>query len=342
MRNFGQKLLLSLPPELAHDIAIAFLPLMPCQQALAQDEMKLLGLTFKNRVGLAAGLDKNGDALTAWRKLGFGAVEIGTVTPMAQSGNPKPRLFRLKSHKAIINRMGFNNRGIDYLIKNLEEYRLNNSDGPIIGVNIGKNAWTSIECAVDDYVICLKKAYALADYIAVNISSPNTKNLRSLQNKNELALLLERLKETQSQLQTVHNKYTPIIIKIAPDMSDEEIIECTEIFNQFSIDGVIATNTTISRESVKNSVHGNELGGLSGAPLKHQSTKVLRLFREQLPNSIPIIASGGVMSADDACEKLIAGASLVQIYSGFIYQGPELLISIAKRLAQYSRENKLL
>lgn len=333
--DFARRFLLTIPAETAHNIAISTLPLLPVHQALTDDPIEVMGLTFKNKVGLAAGLDKNGEALSAWAKMGFGFVEIGTVTPLAQDGNPKPRMFRIPEKKAIINRMGFNNKGIDYLLRNLEEYRLNSSGGPLIGVNIGKNAITPINKATDDYVICLRKAYQLADYITINISSPNTKNLRSLQGKDQLQELLETLKAEQKQLAEKHHKYTPLVVKLAPDMSDEELLESIEVIKSVQLDGVIATNTTLSRVEVQGFNNANEAGGLSGAPLTERSTKVVETLVKHLPESIPVIAAGGIMSDDDALAKIKAGAKLVQIYSGFIYEGPRLIASVNEKLIDY-------
>ena len=335
MMDFARKLLLTIPAETAHNIAIATLPLLPVQQTLQDDPTEVLGLTFRNKVGLAAGLDKNGEALSAWAKMGFGFVEIGTVTPLPQSGNPKPRMFRIPEKKAIINRMGFNNKGIDYLLKNLEEYRLNNSGGPLIGVNIGKNAVTPINKATDDYLICLTKAYQLADYITINISSPNTKNLRSLQGKDQLQQLLETLKSAQTVLADQYKKYTPLVVKLAPDMSEEELLESIEVIKAVQLDGVIATNTTLSRTEVQGLENADEAGGLSGGPLTEKATQVVKVLTENLPSSIPVIAAGGIMEGEDAVEKLKAGAKLVQIYSGFIYGGMELIEDVNEEVIDY-------
>ncbi len=335
MMDFARKLLLTIPAETAHNLAIAALPLLPVQQTLPDDPIEVMGLKFKNKVGLAAGLDKNGEALSAWAKMGFGFVEIGTVTPLPQAGNPKPRMFRIPEKQAIINRMGFNNKGIDYLLRNLEEYRLNNSNGPLIGVNIGKNAITPINKATDDYLICLKKAYQLADYITINISSPNTKNLRSLQGKDQLQQLLETLKAEQIVLAEKYQKYTPLVVKLAPDMSEEELLESIEVIKAVKLDGVIGTNTTLSRVEVQGFANADEAGGLSGGPLTERSTKVVKTLTEHLPESIPVIAAGGIMNGDDAVEKVKAGAKLVQIYSGFIYGGTGLIEDANKKLLDY-------
>jgi len=288
----------------------------------------VMGLEFKNPVGLAAGLDKNGDYIDALSGLGFGSLEIGTVTPRPQPGNPKPRLFRLPEHQAIINRMGFNNLGVDYLLQQVEQA---NYSG-ILGINIGKNFDTPIENATEDYLISLRKAYVAASYITINISSPNTKNLRQLQQGDEIKHLLSSLKEEQGRLQSEHNKYTPIVVKIAPDLSDEEILHIGQLLKEYSIDGVIATNTTLDRAAVKNHPLENEAGGLSGAPVRDKSTYVVSRLADELNGAIPIIAAGGIFSAEDAQAKLDVGASLVQIYSGLIYKGPELAHQIMQGL----------
>jgi dihydroorotate dehydrogenase len=280
-----------------------------------------MGLTFPNPVGLAAGLDKNGDCIDGLAALGFGFIEIGTVTPLPQPGNPQPRLFRLPQAKAIINRMGFNNDGVDKLIENVRraDYR------GILGINIGKNAATPIENAADDYLICLRKVYAHASYVAVNISSPNTKNLRQLQGEDALNNLLKLLKDEQQKLADMHGKYVPIALKIAPDMESEQIAQIAQLLMKHRIDGVIATNTTLSREGVENLPHGTEIGGLSGAPVRDKSTAVIRRLAAELQGTLPIIGVGGILNGADAAEKINAGASLVQLYSGLIYRGPELV-----------------
>ena len=281
----------------------------------------VMGLTFPNPVGLAAGLDKNGDCIDGLAALGFGFIEIGTITPLPQPGNPKPRLFRLPQANAIINRMGFNNDGVDKLIENAQraDYR------GILGINIGKNAGTPIENAADDYLICLRKVYAHASYVAVNISSPNTRNLRQLQDETALDDLLAQLKAEQQKLADMHGKYVPIALKIAPDMEGTQIAQIARQMMQHRIDGVIATNTTLSREGVEHLMHGNETGGLSGAPVKDKSTYVIRQLADQLQGSLPIIGVGGILNGADAPEKIKAGAALVQIYSGLIYRGPALI-----------------
>ncbi len=280
-----------------------------------------MGLTFPNPVGLAAGLDKNGDYVDALEALGFGFVEVGTVTPRAQPGNPKPRLFRIPEAQAIINRMGFNNRGVDHLVERLKKRR---SRG-ILGINIGKNFDTSIENAAGDYIACMRKVYAYASYITLNISSPNTKDLRNLQHPESLGRLLQRLKSEQTELCNRHGKYVPLAVKIAPDLSDAEAFAMAELLLANQIDAVIATNTTVSRDRIKGLRHAGEDGGLSGRPLFEQSTRIVACLSRALKTTIPIIASGGILTPEDALEKKAAGASLVQLYSGLVYKGPDLI-----------------
>lgn len=292
----------------------------------------VMGLNFANPVGLAAGLDKNGDYIDALAAVGFGFVEIGTVTPRPQDGNLKPRLFRLPEAKAIINRMGFNNLGVDHLVEQVKASLTN----AIIGINIGKNFDTPVEQAIDDYLIGLNKVYAHADYVAINISSPNTSGLRTLQFGGSLNKLLDALKEQQTKLQRQYGSYVPMAVKVAPDLTGDEIQQLSTAISQFEIDGIIATNTTISRTGVENLVHADEAGGLSGRPVFGQSTAVVRQFRQALPAQTPIIATGGILSGDDALKKLDAGADLVQIYSGFIYNGPDLVSEIINSIKNRS------
>ena len=328
-------LLFSLDPETAHHATLVLMKLAEqtglsaLTKARSVDKpVRVMGLDFKNPVGLAAGMDKNGDYIDAFAVLGFGFLEIGTVTPRPQPGNPKPRLFRLPEHQAIINRMGFNNLGIDHLLKQVERNRYQG----VLGINIGKNADTPLENATDDYLIGLRKSYLPANYVTINISSPNTKNLRQLQQGDEIKHLLEALKQEQLKLQAEHGKYTPIAVKIAPDLTPEEISHIAGILIEFGMDAVIATNTTIARDKVQGHKHGNETGGLSGAPLKDSSTTVVKVLAVELNGKLPIIAAGGILSAQDAQEKLQAGASLIQIYSGLIYKGPQLLEDILSGL----------
>jgi len=285
------------------------------------DPRTVMGLTFPNPVGLAAGLDKNGDCINGLASLGFGFIEIGTVTPLPQSGNPKPRLFRLPQAQALINRMGFNNDGVDKLVDNVQRagYR------GILGINIGKNAATPIEKAADDYLVCLNKVYPHARYVTINISSPNTKNLRQLQGENELDNLLNSLKNEQQKLADIHGKYVPVALKIAPDIEKEQVVQISDLLKKHHMDGVIATNTTLSREGVENLPNGRETGGLSGAPVREKSNTVIRQLAAALQNEVPIIGVGGVLSGADALEKINAGATLIQLYSGLIYRGPELI-----------------
>lgn len=328
-------LLFSLDPETAHAVTLKLLKMgdttgltQLIQPTLADKPVTVMGLAFKNPVGLAAGLDKNGDYIDGLASLGFGFLEIGTVTPRPQAGNPKPRLFRLPEHQAIINRMGFNNLGIDHLLEQVQQCAYQG----VLGINIGKNADTPIENATNDYLIGLRKAYPHASYIAINISSPNTKNLRQLQQGDEIKGLISALKEQQLKLQQQHGRYVPMALKIAPDLKDEEISHIATLLSEFSIDAVIATNTTIARDKIAGHPLAQETGGLSGAPVKQQSTYVVRALAAELNGRLPIIAAGGIFSADDAKEKLAAGASLVQLYSGLIYRGSQLIADIVTAL----------
>ena len=289
---------------------------------------QVMGLTFPNAVGLAAGLDKNGAYIDALAALGFGFIEVGTVTPRPQPGNPRPRLFRIPQARAIVNRMGFNNDGVDKLIENVRRAKYRG----ILGINIGKNFDTPIESAADDYLACLRKVYAHASYVAVNISSPNTKNLRQLQDKDALENLLAALKQTQAQLAEVHDKYVPTALKIAPDLETEQIVEIADLLLKHRMDGVIATNTTLSRAGVEGLPNAQEAGGLSGAPVRVKSTAVVKQLSMALGKEIPIIGVGGIMEGLDAEEKIKAGASLVQVYSGLVYRGPGLVGEICRAL----------
>jgi dihydroorotate dehydrogenase len=290
--------------------------------------VEAMGLRFPNRVGLAAGLDKAGEAVSAFGRLGFGHVEIGTVTPRAQPGNAGPRLFRLKEHGAIINRMGFNNPGLAGMLGNLERSR--RGFGGVLGINIGKNFDTPNERAVEDYLLCLEGVYGAADYVTANLSSPNTKGLRDLQNAETCRELILRLQERRESLAPRHGgRRVPLVIKIAPDLADEAVAALAGVFNETRVDGVIATNTTIDREAVAGHALAGEAGGLSGAPLSGRSTEVLRRLRADLDPAIPVIGSGGVMTAEDARAKFEAGAALVQVYTGLVYRGPRLVREIA-------------
>ncbi|HRO27006.1 MAG TPA: quinone-dependent dihydroorotate dehydrogenase [Luteimonas sp.] len=283
---------------------------------------RAFGLTFPNPVGLAAGLDKNGAHIDALFALGFGSVEIGTVTPRAQPGNPQPRLFRLPKHRALINRLGFNNEGVDALVRNVGRAR--HRSGPL-GINIGKNRDTPNESAERDYLHCLERVYPLADYVTVNVSSPNTAGLRELQEEQALRRLVGELREAQERLGARHGRRVPMLVKVAPDMSDEDVHACARVLGDLQVDGVIATNTTVSRISVQDDPLSRETGGLSGEPLMNKSTAVLRMLRTRLPESIPLVGVGGILSGADAVKKMAAGASLVQVYTGLIYRGPSLI-----------------
>lgn len=289
-----------------------------------QQPRDVMGLMFPNNLGLAAGMDKSASAVDAWGSLGFGFVEVGTLTPRPQPGNPKPRLFRLPEHEALINRMGFNNPGIHAAVKKLRRRRTK----AVVGVNIGKNFDTPNEKAVDDYLVCLKAAYSVADYIAVNISSPNTKGLRDLQAEDAVRQLLFALRREQTSLQKEHGKTVPLLVKIAPDLNDMQIEALARVFNEQNIDGVIATNTTIDRGAVAGHRLANEAGGLSGAPVRERSNLVLQAFRMLLKDQMPLIGVGGILSGTDALEKTKAGAALVQVYSGLVYRGPGLIRGI--------------
>ncbi len=315
----------ALEPETAHELSIAGLRaigrLAGPRQPLPGRRVHAMGLDFPNPIGLAAGLDKNGDAIDGLSAWGFGFLEVGTVTPRPQPGNPKPRLFRLPEAQATINRMGFNNRGVDALIENVKAAKYKG----IVGINIGKNFDTPIERAAEDYLACLDKVYAHAGYVTVNISSPNTKNLRQLQGDAELDALLSALKERQTELAQRHGRYVPLALKIAPDLEDAQIVAIADALRRHRIDAVIATNTTLSRQGVEGLPHGNESGGLAGAPLFEKSTAVLRSLSAALGGELPIIAAGGVTDGARAQAKIEAGATLVQIYSGLVFKGPELV-----------------
>ena len=326
--SLARPFLFGLDPETAHDLTMLSLarwqgtPLVwAYRNSMVHDPVQLAGLTFPNRVGLAAGLDKNATAIAAFAQMGFGFIEVGTVTPRAQTGNPRPRLFRLPEQEAIINRMGFNNEGIDALLERVTATRYTG----ILGINIGKNFDTPIERAADDYLIGLEKAYSAASYIAVNISSPNTKSLRQLQGASELDALLGALKQRQTALTQQHGRHVPLVLKIAPDLDDAQIIQIADALKRHRIDAVIATNTTLGREGVESSPLAAEAGGLSGGPVFEKSTSVVRTLSRALGGELPIIAVGGITSGERARAKLEAGASLVQIYSGLIYKGPKLI-----------------
>jgi dihydroorotate dehydrogenase len=326
-----RKCLFTLDPERAHTLVMHSLRwanklgCLPRAKHLAINPRTVMGITFPHAVGLAAGLDKNADYLDALAALGFAFIEIGTVTPKPQEGNPRPRLFRLTEQQAIINRMGFNNKGIDYVSRQLEK----TSYRGVLGINIGKNRDTPLDHAVDDYLLGFRAFWKFASYLTINISSPNTPGLRDLQQSTWLTHLLATLKQEQDVIAKREQKYVPLVVKISPDLSPQELSEMAEVFLQHQIDGVIATNTTLSREGVENSPYAKEAGGLSGKPLQARSTAITKQLHTLLQGRIPIIAAGGIMDEVSAQEKIQAGASLLQIYSGFIYEGPSLIRRLA-------------
>ncbi len=329
MYSLARPFLFGLDPERAHALGLSALEtayrsgMNPLLARKPQPfPTRVFGLQFPNPVGLAAGLDKNGAHVDALLALGFGFVEVGTVTPKPQSGNPKPRMFRLPKYRAIINRLGFNNAGVDALVANVSRAR--RKDG-LLGINIGKNKDTPNESAARDYLHCLERVYPLADYVTVNISSPNTAGLRELQEEQALRQLLGTLREAQERLGAQHRKRVPMLVKLAPDLSDADIDAVGRVLTDLQVDGVVATNTTISRIEIEHSRLAREPGGLSGAPLMNKSTAVLRMLRTRLPDSIPLVGVGGIMSGADAMQKNSAGAALVQIYTGLIYRGPKLI-----------------
>ncbi|MDT8439730.1 MAG: quinone-dependent dihydroorotate dehydrogenase [Wenzhouxiangellaceae bacterium] len=337
MYQWLRKGLFSLAPETAHELAMESLKFgghfgLPRLYAGARvdDPFVLMGLEFPNRVGLAAGLDKNGDYIDALGQLGFGHIEVGTVTPKPQPGNPAPRMFRVKPAEAVINRMGFNNTGVDHLVERLRNHRF---DG-IIGANIGKQKDTPVDQAIGDYLHCLDKVYPHCDYIAINISSPNTENLRQLQDTAALSELLAALVAAGSEARQRHGTHRPLVVKIAPDWREDALTASLETIAASGFDGLIATNTTTAREAIAGLPHANETGGLSGRPLLEPSNRVLARARDVLGSDFPILGSGGVMSADDARAKHAAGADLVQLYTGFIYHGPTLIKACARALAE--------
>ncbi len=328
-------LLFSLDPETAHHLTFGAVKLantfgvdrlvLPC---VPDCPRQAFGLSFSNPVGLAAGLDKNADFIDEMAALGFGFIEVGTVTPRPQPGNPKPRLFRLPQSQAIINRMGFNNKGVDHLVGRIKKRRYKG----ILGVNIGKNFDTPLERAHEDYQTCLRKVYPYADYIVINISSPNTPGLRDLQFADGLKTLLDAMKSGQKFLAELHSRRVPLLVKLAPDLDQEQIAGLADVLLQYEMDGVVATNTTISRDAVAGQSHADEKGGLSGAPLTDKSTAIIRQLAEKLQGKLPIIGVGGIMRGTDAVDKVKAGATLVQLYTGLIYRGPELVGEVADAL----------
>ncbi|MBP8305859.1 MAG: quinone-dependent dihydroorotate dehydrogenase [Burkholderiaceae bacterium] len=334
---FARPILFAIDPERAHELTMSQIDRAAACGAMrlvagepVNDPVQVMGLRFANRVGLAAGLDKNGAHLTALQAMGFGFIEVGTVTPRAQPGNPRPRMFRLPERRALINRLGFNNEGVDNFLANIvrSNYR------GVLGLNIGKNADTPIEHALDDYRLCLQRVYPHASYVTVNISSPNTKNLRQLQGGDDLERMLEGLARTREQLALEHRRRVPIALKIAPDLDETQIDAIAAALPRHGFDAVIATNTTLSRDAVAGLPHAEEAGGLSGAPVLAASNRVIAALRARLPAGYPIIGVGGVMSGDDARSKIDAGATLVQIYTGLVYRGPALVRECAVALAR--------
>jgi len=332
--NLIRPLLFKLPAETAHNLGLCALNLAAktgITSLISKPKSaitEVMGLKFTNPVGLAAGLDKNGCAIDGLAACGFGFIEVGTVTPKAQNGNPKPRLFRLPEDEALINRMGFNNLGTTNLVTNIKRAKFHG----VIGVNIGKNLTTSIENAHLDYCSALKDVYGVADYVAVNLSSPNTPDLRHLQFGDELKIMLQTLLNERENLANIHARNVPLLIKIAPDLNENEIKQISSTLLEFGINGVIATNTTLERSNLQNTSYRNETGGLSGKPLFNLSNQIISQLHAQLGNKIPIIAAGGIVSADDALTKIKLGAKLVQLYTGFIYQGPNLVRECVKAL----------
>jgi len=330
-----RKVLFSFEPETSHHLSLEMMKWVEkihlsavYRKQVTDFPVMAMGLHFANPIGLAAGLDKNGDYIDALGDLGFGFIEIGTVTPRPQPGNPKPRLFRLTEHGAIINRMGFNNKGVDHLVRQVEKRTYKG----VLGINIGKNANTPVENANQDYLHGLERVYAYADYVTVNLSSPNTPGLRSLQMGDALKKLVTELSDAKVKLATRHNKRVPLVIKIAPDMSTEEVHHLAMVALECKVDGLIATNTTLSRELVKDSIFANEAGGLSGKPVFESSTRVLAQLKNELDGKSCLIGVGGIDSAETAQAKFNAGANLIQLYTGFIYQGPELIKKIRESI----------
>lgn len=332
--SLARPALFCLDPEVAHAVTLNLLDFLSARHLLPENKpifaqpRQLLGLTFPNAVGLAAGLDKDGAHIDGLASLGFGFLEIGTVTPRAQAGNPKPRMFRLPEAQAIINRMGFNNGGVDAFLANIQRAKYRG----ILGLNIGKNADTPIESAAEDYLYCLRAVYPHASYVTINISSPNTQNLRQLQGGDTLTKLLDQLKNAQHNLHQQHGRYVPLVLKIAPDLEPPQIEWIAQRLLDCGMDGVIATNTTIQRELVRGFKHAEESGGLSGAPVRDQSTQVIRHLNRLLKGRLPIIGVGGILSGGDAQEKIAAGASLIQLYSGLVYRGPKLVRECVKAI----------
>ncbi len=332
---FARAALFKLEPEAAHALTMKSLNAMAASGAarlalprIPDDPRTVMGIRFPNPVGLAAGADKNGECIAGFGALGFGFMELGGVTPRPQPGNPKPRVFRIIGARGIINRLGFNNLGVDFLVERLKTHRYPG----VIGVNLGKNLDTPLERAADDYAICYAKVHAHAHFATINISSPNTKNLRQLQGEDELGPILKRMKAEQARLADAHGRRVPLVVKIAPDLDDAQVEAIARIVVAHRMDGIIATNTTISREATKGMPHGEETGGLSGAPVFEASNRVIAALAHHLDGALPIIGVGGIMSGADARAKIAAGASLVQFYTGLIYRGPGLVAEVARAL----------
>ncbi len=335
MYSLLRKALFVTDPETAHGLALEGLRLGHGVGAMGflcrsvRQPVTVMGLEFPNPVGMAAGMDKNGDYIDALGSVGFGFIEVGTVTPRPQPGNPKPRVFRLEKADAMINRLGFNNKGVDHLARQAQKRTFKG----VLGINIGRNFDTPNDKAVDDYLICLERVYPHADYITVNVSSPNTKNLRELQDAEQLDALLGTLNDRRQELADEHGKRVPLVVKVAPDLEDRQIPEIAAVVVSSKFDGLIATNTTISRDKVKGMRHADEQGGLSGAPVKHRANEVLAAFRAALPAEVALIGTGGITAGSDAAEKIRLGADLVQFYTGFVYHGPELVSASLKAIA---------
>lgn len=330
--KFARPLLFALDPERAHELTLSALHrahiiglARVTGPRIAPLPVNVMGLSFVHPVGLAAGLDKTAAHIDALGSLGFGFIEAGTVTPRAQPGNPKPRVFRLPESRAMINRMGFNNEGVEQFVSNAHRQRKFRSSGGVVGLNVGKNADTPIDKALEDYRACLRCVYAEADYVSINVSSPNTKDLRSLQETQQLSTLLGGLMQERKRLEDHHQKRVPFAVKIAPDVADAALPEIADVLVKHGVDAIIATNTTVARENISGEKHADQTGGLSGAPLRQRATQVVHLLSRHLQGALPIIGVGGVMSGADAIEKFEAGASLVQLYTGFIYSGPQLI-----------------
>ncbi len=333
--RWARNALFALEAERAHELTLAGLKALPSAAGwmlsakTVDDPFQWCGLRFRNRVGLAAGLDKNAECLAAWERLGFGFVEVGTVTPRPQPGNPRPRLFRLPQQQALINRLGFNNKGVEYLVGQVERANYRG----VLGINIGKNADTPIDRAVDDYLICFDRVAPYASYVTINISSPNTKNLRELQRQERLADLLEQIADRRDQITATLGRRVPLMVKIAPDLGDDQIDDIAQTVRSQGIDGLIATNTTLSRPGLENVAKAEQAGGMSGAPMARLARDTLGKFRARLDKDTLLIGLGGINSAQAAADRIAAGADLLQIYTGFIYQGPELIAACARAVA---------